>query len=160
MTALAVGDEQPTLAWAHVPEPQTEDLATAQAAEQHRFHHRSVPRRAQCRDEDIDLVGVDHAGKRARCPDQRDAADRALARSPHRQAARDRVVRHGRVPTDDQILIKSGDRRQPTLDRARRQSGLAVLDAHDLGPEPRFTLGLDKRQHIRCDDLAGFLLDH
>jgi hypothetical protein len=49
MPALALGDEQPALADLDIPEPQAEDLAAAQPAEQHRLDHCPVAVGAQHR---------------------------------------------------------------------------------------------------------------
>ena len=55
MPALALGDEQPALADLDITQPQAEDLAAAQPAEQHRLDHRPVAVGAQHRHQRVDL---------------------------------------------------------------------------------------------------------
>jgi hypothetical protein len=43
MTAFALGDEHPAGSDLNIAQPQPEDLATAQPAQQHRLSHRPVP---------------------------------------------------------------------------------------------------------------------
>ena len=159
VAALAVGDEQPSLTRADITEPQAQHLAAAQAAEQHRLGHRPVPGCAQRRDEDVNLIRVDHPRQRPWRPDQRDTVDRPLPGTAHRQAARHRVLRHHGVAADDQVLVESRDRRQATLDGAGRQPALAVLDADHHRAVAGFALGLDERQHVGGDDIGGILAD-
>ena len=131
VTALALGDEHALVAGAQVFQAQSEDLAAAQPAQQHRLDHGPVAPRAQRGHQRVDLVRVDHARQGARGADQRHAAHGPLAGAAHRQTARHRIAGDAGVAPNDQVLVEPGDRRQPPLDRASRQARLAVLDPHD-----------------------------
>jgi len=62
-------------------------------------------------------------------------------------------------PRDDQVLVKARDRGQPPLDRASRQTALAIFDADYPVAESRFALGLDEREDVRCDDVPRVLVN-
>ena len=154
MAALAVGDEQPLLARMHITQSQPEHLAASQPAQQHRLHHRPVPMGAQRPYQGVGLLWVDHPRQRARGADQRYPSHRA-AGTTGRQSLRHGVSRNDTA--DDQVLEQPGDRGQPPLDRARRQTRLTILDPHHLRPTSRLPLGGDERQHVGTGDLLGHL---
>ena len=157
--ALAVSDEQTMLTRLYVLQAQAEDLAAAQTTQQHCLDHRKVQAGPQRGREGIDLVRVDHPRKSPRRPNQRDAAHRSLSGTPHCQPARHRVAGHASVVADDQILIQASNRRQPTLNRARRQPRFAVLDPHHLQTQPGSALSLDERQNVGGVDRDRVLAD-
>ena len=73
------------------------------------------------------------------------------ARWPGRRSARPRgtgLRSHPGVAPNDQVLIEPRDRGQPTLDGARRQPRLPVLDPHDRRATPGRALALDEGQHV------------
>ena len=72
MTALAIGDEQSSLAPTNVLEAQTEDLATAQPGEQHRVDHRPIPIGPERRHELDHVVVVEDPRQMPNRADQRD----------------------------------------------------------------------------------------
>ena len=131
VTALPLGDEHPLLPGAEVLQAQSEDLAAAKPAQQHRLDHGPVAPRAQRGHQRIDLVRVNHARQGARGADEGHASHGPLAGAAHRQAARHRIAGHPGVSPNDQVLIESRDRGQTALDGARRQARLPVLDPHD-----------------------------
>jgi len=61
---------------------------------------------------------------------------------------------------DDQILEQATDRGQTTLDRARRQPRLTVLDTHHRHTAARLPLGPDEPQHVRLADIHRISADH
>ncbi len=159
MTALALGDEQPTLPGTEVTKAQPEDLAASQAAQEHRLDHRKVALGPQRGEEGISLIWVDDSRQRAWCPDQWHASHDTLARSSHRQSTRDRVLLDRGIAPDDQVLVQAGDRGQSSLDRPSRQPLLTVLDPYDLRAVAGFSLGLDESEHVSSDDLVRLLVD-
>jgi hypothetical protein len=131
MAALALRDEHPPLAQPEVLEPQAEHLATAQPAQQHRLDDGSIAFGAKRRHQRLDLGWLQDARQPANSSHQRHhAALAAMSALPSRQASRHRVDRH--LAAGDEIAIEARHRRQPPLDRRRRQPRSAVGDAHDL----------------------------
>jgi hypothetical protein len=160
MTALAFGDEQPTLPGTEVTKAQPEDLAPAQAAQEHRFDHRPITLGPKCGEEGVSLVWIDDSRQRARCPDQWHAPHGSLARPSHRQPTRDRVLLDRCVAADDQVFVQARDRGQSALDRAGRQPLFPVFDPYDRRALAGLSLSLDEPEHVSSDDLAGLLVDH
>src|SRR5215218_6317622 len=159
VAALALGDKQSPLAGSDVSESKAEDLTTTQATKQHRLHHRLVSTGAQSSHERVRVGRVDHTWQRARSPDQRDAANRALPGTSKGQPPRHRTLRHRGIATDDQVLVETSDGRQPTLDGPSRQAALAVLDADDLGSQEWLTLSLDEGQYVARENLNRLFVD-
>ncbi|MEZ5383478.1 MAG: hypothetical protein R2754_16970, partial [Microthrixaceae bacterium] len=153
MTAHAIGDEHTPFTRADVLEPQPENFAATQPAKQHRVDHRPVPVLAQRRTEPVNLSGVDHPRQRARSTNQRDTPHRPLSSSSRCQASRHRVRRD--VTADDEVVVETGDRGQPSLDRASRQALFAVFDPDHVPSNTRSALRGDERQHIRAHNLGG-----
>ena len=109
---------------------------------------------AQRREQGVGLARVDDPRQRARGADQRHPAIRATCRQP----AWHRIL--GDHTADDQILEQATDRGQTTLDRARRQPRLTVLDTHHRHTAARLPLGPDEPQHVRLADLHRIPADH
>jgi len=129
--ALALRDGHPPLAQPEILEPQAEHLATAQPAQQHRLDDGPIAFGAKRRHQRLDLRRLQDARQPANPSHQRHhAALAAMSALPSRQASRHGVDRH--VAAGDEIAIEARHRRQPPLDRRRRQPRSAVGDAHDL----------------------------
>lgn len=118
VSALALADEQSAFARPDIAEPQSQDLAAAQSTEQHRLNHCPVPPGAQGSQEQVHVRWVDHSRQGPRGPDQRDAPDGSLAGTPQGEPPGHGVLCHRGIAADDQVLIETGDRGQPTLDGA------------------------------------------
>ena len=156
MTALAVDDEHRPVGDTDVAEAQPEHLAAAQPAEQHRQHHRPIPRRAQRRQQRVDLARREDPRQRPRHPHQRHRPGPAT-RPASLQAAWHRVRRHRRVATSDEIGVEARHRRQPTSDRARRQTRLAIRHADH---RPVATLMSEELEHVRRPHRHRIRVDH
>ena len=131
MAALAVRDEHPPLAEAHVLEAHTEHLATTQPTQEHRLHDRPVPLRAQRLHQRLHLGRIQDARQSAHPAHQRHhtlpATMAALARW---QTARHRVHRH--IAPGDEIPIEARHRSKTSLDRRRREPRTAIGDPNDV----------------------------
>ena len=156
MAALAVSDEHRSISYPDIAQPQPEHFATAQPAEQHRQHHRPIPRRAQRPEQGVDLARRQDPRQRLGHPHQRHRPSPA-ARSTGLQASRHRVRHHRRVAASDQIGVEARHRRQSTSDRASRQSRLMI--SH---PDHRPIAALlgEELEHIRRPSPSPGPVDH
>ena len=158
---LALSHEQSTLSRPHVTEAEAEHLAATQAAQDHGLDHGPIALGAQRRHERVDLGRLQDLWQRPGRPDQRHAPHHApLPGPPRRQPPGHRVGGNAGVASGDQIGEEARQRRQPPLDRPRRQPGLAVLQPDDLGAAARCTLRLDEVQHVSRRHRRRLLLDH
>ena len=155
--ALALRDGHPPLAQPEILEPQAEHLATAQPAQQHRLDDGPIAFGAKRRHQRLDLRRLQDARQPANPSHQRHhAALAAMSALPSRQASRHGVDRH--VAAGDEIAIEARQRRQPPLDRRRRQARAAVGDAHDLlGTSSGPLLGDDEVEDISRRHLPRLL---
>jgi hypothetical protein len=122
MATLAIGDEHPPLPNVQILQPKTEYLATAQATEHHRQHHRAVSVRASRTQQCIDLFRLQNLRQRSRRADQRNTLARALPFPPRRQPARHRIGCN--ITARMQIGEQARHTRQSAAHRPRRNTGI------------------------------------
>ncbi len=127
MAALALGDEQRTVRHPDVLEPQPEDLAAPQPAQQHRQDHRPVPVRPQRVEERPDLLRGEDPRQRPGHPDQGHMPAAAAEAAVH-QPARHRVRLHTSVTPGDEIRVEPRHRGEPPGDRPGREPRLPIGD--------------------------------
>jgi hypothetical protein len=90
-------------------------------------------------------------------PDERDGAGLAAAALASCEATRDRVGLDAGITPSDQVGVEARHRRQPTGDRRRRQTRLAIRDPHH---GPVATLVGQEVEHVRRHDIDRGLVDH
>ena len=137
--------------------PETEDLTATQPAEHHRFEHGPVTEPAARSQQCVDLGRFHHPGQGSWCANQRHTPLAPSPRPASRQPPRNRIALD--ITPGRHIRIHRRQRRQPPLDRPRRQKPrLAIRQTDHLAVTQR-PLGGDERQHISRRHLDRFLRD-
>ncbi len=155
--ALALADEDPTLARRQVAQPQAEHLPAAQSAQQHRENHGPVPPGVQSAKHLFDLARPENAREGTGCAQQRRPS--IVASTAVGQPGRHRIAFDGEVIAGRQVAEQAGDAGEPTLDGPCREAHFAVLGSDGLRLSPWLLLRCDEREDVRSDDF-GRLLGH